>query len=188
MQPPEIEQPEQPRKRAGRLLGLGAIALVISGALFAGFAMPMRPLTAMAVQQRTGAPQPTAARAPDIELMRSVWNAWSTLDPAQAAPYYAKDPGLVFYDVKPFEHRGWDAYQTGARELLSSFKSGRFVPRDDAQVLVTGTHAVGVATVDMDIEGKDGKRASTDARWTVVWERRGNAWLIVHEHVSAPQL
>jgi ketosteroid isomerase-like protein len=173
-------------KRAGRIVGLGFAALLASAALFAGFSMPMRPLTALATQQRTGAPQ-QGARAPDVELMRSVWNAWSTLDPAQAAPYYAKDSGLVFYDLKPFEHRGWDAYQAGAREYLGNFKSGRFTPRDDAQVTVLGTHAIGQATVDIDVEQKDGKRVTADARWTVVWERRGNDWLIVHEHVSTPQ-
>jgi len=25
-----------------------------------------------------------------------------------------------------------------------------------------------------------------DARWTTVWEKRGNNWLIVHDHFSAP--
>ncbi|UQA57322.1 YybH family protein [Polyangium aurulentum] len=167
------------------MLGFGAIALVASAVLFASFAMPMRPLTALATQQRTGVPQ-QGTRAPDVELMRSVWNAWSTLDPAQAAPYYAKDPGLVFYDLAPLEHRGWDAYQAGARELLGKFKSAKFTPHDDAQVNVLGSHAIGQATVDIDYEQKDGKRVSTDARWTVVWERRGSDWLIVHEHVSAP--
>lgn len=173
-------------KRTGLILGLGLAAMLASAVLFAGFSMPMRPLTALATQQRTGA-APQGTRAPDVDLMRSVWSAWSTLDPAQAAPYYAKDPGLVFYDLKPFEHRGWDAYQAGAREFLGNFKSARFNPRDDAQVNVLGSHAIGQATVDIDFEQKDGKRVSTDARWTVVWERRGNDWLIVHEHVSTPQ-
>jgi len=183
---PELEQQEKPSKRTGRLLGLGAVALLASAALFAGFAMPMRPLTALATQQRTGVAQQTP-RTPDVELMRSIWNAWSTLDPAQAAPYYAKNPELVFYDIAPLESRGWEAYQANARELLSKYRKGRFAPRDDAQVLLLGTHAIGQAIVDLDFEGKDGKRTTSEARWTVVWERRGNGWLIVHEHVSMPQ-
>ena len=30
-------------------------------------------------------------------LMRRVMHAWDELDPAKAAPYYAKDPNLIFF-------------------------------------------------------------------------------------------
>jgi ketosteroid isomerase-like protein len=32
----------------------------------------------------------------------------------------------------------------------------------------------------------DGSRLKIDARWTSVWEKRGDTWLIVHEHFSMP--
>ena len=33
---------------------------------------------------------------------------------------------------------------------------------------------------------KQGKPFDFDGRDTVIWEKRGGRWLIVHEHVSAP--
>jgi hypothetical protein len=33
--------------------------------------------------------------------------AWQTLDTAKAAPFYAKDAGLAFYDVAPLKYTGW---------------------------------------------------------------------------------
>jgi ketosteroid isomerase-like protein len=31
-----------------------------------------------------------------------------------------------------------------------------------------------------------GQATTLNARHTAIWERRGNQWLIVHEHVSVP--
>ena len=33
---------------------------------------------------------------------------------------------------------------------------------------------------------KDGNHENIASRYTVVWERRGGDWLIVHEHMSVP--
>jgi ketosteroid isomerase-like protein len=33
---------------------------------------------------------------------------------------------------------------------------------------------------------KSGKRDLGAFRWTVIWQKEGGQWLIVHEHVSAP--
>jgi ketosteroid isomerase-like protein len=33
---------------------------------------------------------------------------------------------------------------------------------------------------------KDGKTENLEGRWTVIWEKRGDNWLVVHEHVSVP--
>jgi ketosteroid isomerase-like protein len=33
---------------------------------------------------------------------------------------------------------------------------------------------------------KDGSKEAMDGRWTLVWEKRGDDWLVVHEHFSVP--
>jgi ketosteroid isomerase-like protein len=33
---------------------------------------------------------------------------------------------------------------------------------------------------------KSGKHDIGAFRWTVIWQKTGGQWLIVHEHVSAP--
>ena len=51
--------------------------------------------------------------------------AWSTGDPNNAAKYYAKDDGLVFYDLAPFSYNGWKQYDAGVRkELLDQMVTG----------------------------------------------------------------
>ena len=37
-----------------------------------------------------------------------------------------------------------------------------------------------------DFVTKEGMNEPLDGRWTVVWEKRGKDWLIVHDHFSAP--
>ena len=55
---------------------------------------------------------------PDATKLQHVMNAWATLDPAKAAVFYAKDPGLVFYDFLPRKYTGWAAYDPAILQLL----------------------------------------------------------------------
>jgi len=123
---------------------------------------------------------------PDAAKLQQVMNAWATLDPAKAAVFYAKDPGLVFYDFLPRKYTGWAAYDKGVREGLKDARSLSLKVANDADVHVSGNTAWATATVDADLTLKDGARVRLDGRWTSIWEKRGNAWLIVHEHTSAP--
>ena len=123
--------------------------------------------------------QLTAAR------LQQVLDAWATLDPAKAGAFYAKDPGLAFYDVAPRAYKGWGEYEKGTRELFKTMKSGSF-KMHDAAVHNVGNTAWATALVDAELVPKEGKAGKIDARWTTVWEKRGNNWLIVHDHFSAP--
>ena len=38
------------------------------------------------------------------------WKAWQS-GPDAAAPLYAKDAGLVFYDLEPLKYTGWNDYK-----------------------------------------------------------------------------
>ena len=33
---------------------------------------------------------------------------------------------------------------------------------------------------------KSGAKDELDFRWTVIWDKEGTDWLIIHEHVSVP--
>jgi ketosteroid isomerase-like protein len=123
---------------------------------------------------------------PDAATLQQVMNAWATLDPARAAVFYAKDQRLVFYDFLPRKYTGWAAYDKGVREGLRDAKSLSLRVVNDADVHVSGNTAWATATVDVDLASKDGTRVRLDGRWTSIWEKRGNEWLIVHEHTSAP--
>jgi ketosteroid isomerase-like protein len=134
---------------------------------------------AVALAQGTSGP-------PDAATLQRVMNAWATLDPAKAAPFYARDAGLVFYDFLPRKYTGWAAYDKGVREGLKDARSLSLKVLNDANVHVSGNMAWTTATIDGDLALKDGSRVRLDGRWTTIWEKRGSEWLIVHEHVSVP--
>jgi len=164
--------------RSSLLAGLSlAFTLSIPGLL----AAPMGCKRAPAPEAEQAAPEP-----PTTELMQRTWDAWSTLDPEKAAPLYAKDADLVFFDFAPLQYRGWNDYAKGVKNLLATFSSLKAKVRDDAKIDVAGNRAIGAGVVRMDVTFKDGVTESFDARMTVVWEWREGQWLIVHEHLSVP--
>ncbi len=42
--------------------------------------------------------------------------AWSTLDAHAPAKFYAKEEGLIFYDIAPFSYHGWKEYHDGVQK------------------------------------------------------------------------
>lgn len=131
------------------------------------------------------APQ-TAVAKPDKALMQAICDAWSTLDVANSAKFYAKDGPFPFYDIAPMKYANWQEYETGAKSLLANFQSAKLTVNDDAIIRSQGNGALGTATVHMESTDKDGKATPLDLRWTVVWEKRGANWLVVHEQISTP--
>jgi ketosteroid isomerase-like protein len=55
---------------------------------------------------------------------------------------------------------------------------------DDLQTHQHGSFAWCISTWHCDIVQKSGAKEGMDGRWTVIWERRGKDWLVVHEHFS----
>ena len=45
-------------------------------------------------------------------MVEKYWQSWEK-GPDAAAPLYAKDPDLVFYDLEPLKYVGWNAYKAG---------------------------------------------------------------------------
>jgi ketosteroid isomerase-like protein len=113
--------------------------------------------------------------------------AWSSGNADTPAKYYAKDNGLVFYDLAPFEYHGWKEYHDGVqKEFFANMVSGSLTAGKDLKVTRRGTLAWTVVSMHFAEKTKDGKSVETPVRYTGIWEKRGKNWLLVHEHLSAP--
>jgi len=146
---------------------------------------------AFAPASALGQPASRSARASAAQkefqaLINRYYAAWNTGDPEKAAPLYAKDPDLVFYDLTPLQYVGWAAYEKGVRAVFASFASAKFTPHNDLRVTRHGTIAWTTETWHLSGKKKSGQTVEMDGRHTTIWELRGGHWLIVHEHFSAP--
>ena len=113
--------------------------------------------------------------------------AWSTGDPNNAAKYYAKEDGLVFYDLAPFSYNSWKQYEAGVRkELLDQMQSGSLTAGKELKVTRRGNIAWTTVPMHFSAKMKDGKTIDTPVRYTGIWEKKGKTWVLVHEHLSAP--
>lgn len=137
-------------------------------------------------QTAAGAQTSTATQKEFQGLIDQYYSAWNTGDPDKAAPLYAKDADLVFYDLTPLEYKGWSEYDKGVRNVLGSFASAKFTPHNDLRVTRHGTIAWTTVTWHLSGKKRTGESVEMDGRHTVIWELRGAKWLIVHEHFSAP--
>jgi len=128
----------------------------------------------------------SAGPVPDKAYLQKIWDGWSTLDPANAAKFYATSGPHTFYDIAPLKYNSWEEYESGAKALVSAYKSAKFTMNDDAEIHPHGDLVWATATVKDEMTNKAGKVEMGNFRWTVVFENEDGKWLIVHEHVSAP--
>lgn len=126
-----------------------------------------------------------SASTPDKAFLQKIWDGWATLDPTNVSQYYATGPH-VFFDIAPLKYGSWDEYQKSVTQVLADYKSGHFTVNDDAELHPAGNYVWGTATIKEEMVHKDGKIDMGNFRWTVVFEKQGGKWVIVHEHVSAP--
>lgn len=123
----------------------------------------------------------------DKAIMQQVWDAWDTLDPANPAKFYSHEPNHIFYDVAPLQYHNWSEYENGARKVFADWKSLKSKVNYDGMIRSESpTMTWTTSTVDMEVVTKDGKTQKMTARWTAIWHKHGNQWLIAHEHVSVP--
>jgi len=130
--------------------------------------------------------QAQATSPPDAARLQQVLDAWGSLDITKPAVFYAKDAGLAFYDIAPRKYNGWSEYERSAGELFKGLKSLKFRLGDDATLHRAGDIAWATALVDGEMVSQDGSSMKLDGRWTTIWEKRGNSWVIVHDHFSVP--
>ncbi len=113
--------------------------------------------------------------------------AWSTGNADAPAKFYAKDNGLVFYDIAPFSYHSWKEYHDGVQKaLFANMASGTLTAGKDLRVSRHGTIAWTTVSMHFSEKTKDDKSVETDVRYTGIWEKHGASWVLVHEHLSAP--
>jgi ketosteroid isomerase-like protein len=142
-------------------------------------------MVSLGIAQTKKAAAKAPSGAPDKAHLQKIWDAWSTLGPANAAQFYAPGPH-VFFDIAPLKYASWDEYQKGVVAVLADFKAAKLTVNDDAEIHPAGAIVWGTATVKEDAVMKSGKREMGNFRWTVVFEKQDGKWLIVHEHISVP--
>lgn len=112
--------------------------------------------------------------------------AWSAGNAEAPAKFYAKDPGLVFYDVAPFAYHGWKEYHDGVqKEFLNNASEIKLTAGADLKVTRRGMVAWTTVPMHLVDKTKDGKTTEMNLRYTGIWEKRGANWVIVHDHLSA---
>ena len=101
------------------------------------------------------------------------------------AQLYAPDDDVIIYDALPplegfrgFQHVRSELYPELARILVE--RTGNVVVRELADGLVVVTSY----PFRLSYNFIDGREVTIDARISEVWERRGERYLIVHEHPS----
>ena len=132
---------------------------------------------------------PPKSAAPTYDFngrMQALFEAWSALDPARAAPFYAKDADLDFYDIAPMKYHSWTEYANGVKQQFAPFTSAKFTVGQDVRTHQSGNLAWGTATWHGELLKKDGSTLALDGRYTCIWEKGGTEWLLVHEHMSVP--
>ncbi len=142
-------------------------------------------LSAIAQAPRSAAKKSAAPAPPDRAYLQRIWDNWATLDPANAAKFYASGPH-TFFDIAPLKYGSWDEYAVGVKGVLSGYKSAAFTLNDDVAIHLHGDLVWATATVKEEMTTKAGKVEMGNFRWTVVFENQDGKWLIVHEHVSEP--
>jgi len=120
-------------------------------------------------------------------LIQRYYDAWNSLDVEKAGEFYAKDAGLIFYDITPFEYHGWAAYKEGVKQaFFDKMTSAKLIPNNDLRVTRRGNVAWTTVTFHLSGALKTGGAMELDARHTAIWVKRGGRWLVVHEHISVP--
>jgi ketosteroid isomerase-like protein len=112
---------------------------------------------------------------------------WESLDITKVEPYYAADADFAYFDLVPMKYNSWAEYRVGVQKAL--FEPNRSIKlrlNNDLRVHRRGSLAWATVTFGADIVSKQGAASHLDGRWTMVLEKRGNRWIVVHEHVSAP--
>ena len=121
------------------------------------------------------------------KLIDNYCAAWSSGNAANAAKFYAKDDGLVFYDVTPFSYNGWKEYSPGVQKaLFDNMATGSLTAGKELKVTRHGNIAWLTVPMHFSEQTKDGKSIDLQLRYTGIWEKRGATWLLVHEHLSVP--
>jgi len=117
--------------------------------------------------------------------LEQLFAAWTDIDVAKAAPFFAKDSDLVFIDIGT-EFHGWSEVVAQAPKLFADYRSLKLALGDDLRTGGGGDTKWATASILIELTKKNGDVERMGARYTAILEKREEDWLIVHEHLSVP--
>jgi ketosteroid isomerase-like protein len=191
-----------------RHLAILAVVGLLASPLAAAAQQPTRQAPATAawagtidysvIQDPGRAMRPSEERRFFTRYMVESFKTWSPgpapFDIAVPAPFYAQDDRLFAFDVFPptagdrgAGFVGWAAYGTELTKIMAN--TAEFNVRPKPETLRYGRNGdVAWMSMQVDVSGrlKGGQPIAMPVRNSLVLERRGGKWLIVHEHVSTP--
>ncbi|MCK5854353.1 MAG: SgcJ/EcaC family oxidoreductase [Sulfurovaceae bacterium] len=111
------------------------------------------------------------------------WNATlQTGDPAQVAARYAVDGGLLLPTVSPLVRHNHDEIKDYFVHFLAKHPFGTIT---ESNVRVYGDIAINSGLYTFELDGEEeGSRVEVDARFTYVYKKEGDDWLILEHHSS----
>ncbi len=158
-----------------RWIAVGLVLVLLAGA--AG--------TAGQAEKKAATARVAAKPAYDFHaLMQKIFEVWSSTDASGAAPYYAQEPGHVYYDIAPMKYNGWQEYAEGYKKLVADCTAVKLTLGSDARAHQRGNMAWATATWRGELVKRDGSKETLEGRWTAIFEKRGDNWIIVHDHFS----
>jgi ketosteroid isomerase-like protein len=114
-----------------------------------------------------------------------LWDAWNArLRPADAAPFYSKDPNNIYFDLSPLKFTGWAEYERVATQALAGGGHATTRINDDFTVIKSGAIVITAFTFHADFAGNNQVKNGFDGRETDVWTQEGGKWVIIHQHMS----
>jgi len=91
------------------------------------------PLSTAAQTKNSAMKKSSASLVPDKAFVQRYWDAWSTLDTANVAKFYASGPH-TYFDIAPLKYGSWDEYEKGVKSVVSGYKSAKFTVNDDLAI------------------------------------------------------
>ncbi|MEM9482655.1 MAG: nuclear transport factor 2 family protein [Cyanobacteria bacterium P01_F01_bin.116] len=167
------------------LSGLAGLSLVLSDLPKADLAM------AEVVQPVPTENQMIPSDEAQIRQLTSQWFAtWSPgpnpMDWDAMGELFAQSELLVFDDAggRVVVLTSWDDYRATWEPFMAQFSEWQIEPEGDIQVRVAGDLATTVFTLTGGGIDQEGNAISFRQRGTHIWQRTGDRWAIVHEHLT----
>ena len=119
------------------------------------------------------------------ELLESRSDAIRSKDIDRLMSFYR--PDIVYFDIVPgLQYVGSDALRPRFLEWFDGFEGPIRQEIGESNVVVSGDVAVAYMLIHAGGTPKGGTEVDYWVRGTSVFQRSGDRWLIVHEHVSVP--
>jgi ketosteroid isomerase-like protein len=119
-------------------------------------------------------------------VILAVLDGVSNKDPKAMLSHYDQQSGRLFFGMTidgPKKTNAADHVNTMSLQF-ANIRSIKAVPNDDRDIRVSGNLATAALTGRNIVVNKEGQKSDSLWRWTAVLERKGNDWLITHDHID----